>query len=243
MHEFKEIIMARMIGVLGGMGPLASVDFFHKVVSLTPASNDQEHIPMIIYSVPQIPDRTPAILGTGESPFPGMLEGLRALERAGVDAIAIPCNTAHFWLESLRKEALDGLHFIHIVEETVKVLISEKVVGANIGLLATVGTLKSGIYEQGLKAQGFNYLIPDENEQADLVMGGIKAVKAGDVPKGASLLSKAAHKLKARGAKRIIMGCTEIPIALANAEDLKDILLDPTKILAEACIAYSKSKN
>ncbi len=104
----------RILGVLGGMGPLATVDFLQKLIEETPASRDQDHIPVIAYSVPQIPDRPLAILGKGESPLPHMLEGIHTLKRAGAQAIAIACNTAHYWYDDLVLQG--GLPILHIAD-------------------------------------------------------------------------------------------------------------------------------
>ena len=104
----------RRLGVLGGMGPLATVDFLKKLIEETPATRDQDHIPAIAYSVPQIPDRPPAIVGNGDSPFPHMLAGIHTLRHAGATTIAIACNTAHFWYDDLLQQG--GVPILHIAD-------------------------------------------------------------------------------------------------------------------------------
>ena len=103
-----------VLGVLGGMGPLATVDFLQKLIEETPATRDQEHVPVVAYSVPQMPERPPAIVGNGESPLPHMLEGVLTLKRAGAKAVAIACNTAHFWYDDLVRDG--GLPILHIAD-------------------------------------------------------------------------------------------------------------------------------
>lgn len=132
-----------MLGVLGGMGPMATVDFMAKVVRHTPATCDQEHVEMIVSSSVNIPDRTAAILGTGPDPFPDMLDALRRLERAGARVIAIPCNTAHHWHARLQDET--EVPILHIVDAAVVMLERKDVTQGAIGLLATDGA--AGVYQ------------------------------------------------------------------------------------------------
>ncbi|HXF67998.1 MAG TPA: amino acid racemase, partial [Burkholderiales bacterium] len=136
--------MNRLLGVLGGMGPLATVDFMRKVIEATPARSDQEHLPLIVYSVPQVPDRTAAILQGGASPLPAMLRGIEVLGRAGAQALAIPCNTAHYWYDELVRQG--GLPILHIADAACAALERRGVRGAAVGLLATSGTLAAGFY-------------------------------------------------------------------------------------------------
>ncbi len=116
--------MKGLIGVLGGMGPAATVDLFNKFVSYTVANRDQEHIPLIISSIPDIPDRTEALLNHGESPLPLMTDYLKKLESAGAECIVIPCNTAHFWFSELKKVC--HVDMLSIVETTMKEVLATK---------------------------------------------------------------------------------------------------------------------
>ena len=140
--------MNGLIGVLGGMGPLATADFVKKVIEQTPASCDQEHVPLLVYSVPQIPDRQRALAGTGESPVPAMLEGLRVLKQAGAEYVAIPCNTAHCWYAELVQRS--GLDILHIADAVVESLATTCAEHGKVGLLATQGTLQAGFFQQRL---------------------------------------------------------------------------------------------
>lgn len=224
-----------MIGVLGGMGPLATVDFLRKLVERTPAARDQEHVPLVVYSVPQIPDRTASIMGSGESPLPAMRAGLHMLEDAGARAIAIPCNTAHHWYDALARECRVPL--LHIADCACAALGSGV---AKVGLLATSGTLAAGFYQQRLAKHGYHCLIPPQDEIDTWVMPGISLVKAGDVRGGGALLQQALAALFERGAQRVILACTEIPPALERvAAPQLPLCVDATAALADACIQWS----
>ena len=227
--------MKAMIGILGGMGPLATVDFLSKLVERTPASCDQDHVPVVVYSVPQIPERSASILHGGESPLPAMLAGIRTLERAGADAIAIACNTAHFWYDDLARECRVPL--LHIADSACAALGSDV---AKVGLLGTTGTLAAGFYQQRLAARGYTCLTSGDDEQARWVMPGIGLVKAGDLPAAGALLQQALASLFERGAQRVILACTEIPPALQRvaAPQLRRCI-DATAALADGCIEWS----
>jgi aspartate racemase len=227
--------MKTMIGILGGMGPLATVDFLNKLVERTPAGRDQDHVPVVVYSVPQIPDRTAAVLNGGESPLPAMRAGIRTLERAGARAIAIACNTAHFWYDDLARECRVPL--LHIADSACAALGSDI---ANVGLLGTNGTLAAGFYQQRLAARGYVCLTNKEEEQERWVMPGIDLVKAGDLPGAGALLQQALAALIERGAQRVILACTEIPPALEYvAAPQLHRCIDATAALADACIQWS----
>lgn len=223
-----------MLGVLGGMGPMATIDFMAKVIRHTPANCDQDHVDMIVCSFATIPDRTAAIMGYGSDPLPAMLDALRRLERAGARCIAIPCNTAHHWHARLQAET--RVPILHIVDAAADMLERRGVKRGAIGLLATDGTICSGVYQSRLAARGFQCLTPDAGEQAD-VRRAIRLVKAGMPGEAASILQGQAEALIARGCRQVAMACTEIPLALTGVEDsLQACLLDSTDALARACV-------
>lgn len=230
--------MHEIFGVLGGMGPLATADFLRKLTELTPAHNDQEHIPTIVYSVPQIPDRSSCIMGHGPSPLPALLEGARFLESNGAQAIAITCNTAHFWYDDL--VARIDVPIIHIADAVIERLVFDN--GGkepSVGLLATAGTIRTGVYQTRLARHGLSCLLSPEEDLEMLVMPGIAAVKAGDLDKAGTLLEKAARSLMSRGATAVVMACTEIPLALADASlELQPRLIDATAALAASCVRW-----
>ena len=222
-----------MLGILGGMGPMATVDFMSKIVRNTPASCDQDHIQMVVCSATDVPDRTEAILGQGRDPFPAMLNALRRLEHSGATRIAIPCNTAHHWHGALQAET--SVPIIHIVDAVADALAQQRTIPA-LGLLATDGTIHAGVYQQRLAERGYACVVPDAKAQAE-VMRAIRLVKAGHTDEAAGILGREAEALAARGCSQIAMACTEIPLALATLDqDVGAALLDPTELLAQACV-------
>jgi aspartate racemase len=223
-----------MLGVLGGMGPMATVDFMSKVIRNTPASCDQDHIEMIVCSATNVPDRTAAILDQGSDPLPAMLDALRRLEQSGATCIAIPCNTAHYWHEALQAETT--VPILHIVEAVADALAVQRTDRTMIGLLASDGAIRARVYQKHLAKRGYSCLTPDAEAQAE-IMQAIRLVKAGNVDEAATILRREAEVLTARGCWQVAMACTEIPLALATAgSDLKARLLDPTEVLAQACV-------
>jgi len=224
------------------MGPLATVDFMTKIIESTPASCDQEHIPMIVSCIPQIPDRTQAYKNQGISPLTEMIINAKRLVDAGAKVIAIACNTAHLWFEQLEKEI--PVPIIHIVDSAIEAIYKLGNPNPAVGLLATEATISSGLYvNRGnsiAQAQGkqLSWLMPTNAEILEWIMPAISSIKAGNLELGHDLLTKAANALKDRGATAIIMGCTEIPLVL-NFADSKIPLVDPTQSLATKVVEWS----
>lgn len=222
----------RRLGILGGMGPLATADFYAKLTRLTLAQSDQEHLSTVIASLPQIPDRTAAILGSGRSPLWAMKEALRVLECAQVERVAIPCNTAHFWFDALQSST--HLPLLHIVDAVAAALASRGLgPGSAVGLLATDGTLKAEIYQRRLYQLGYACVVPTPPRQQS-VMDAVRSVKAGRLDAAAAPLRTAASDLREAGCAAIVLACTELPLALPTSLD--DTLLDATEALALACL-------
>lgn len=229
--------MPRLIGVLGGMGPLATVDFLEKLIEETPARVDQDHVPVIVYGVPQIPPRVPAILGDGELPLPAMIKGLETLRRAGAEAIAIACNTAHYWFEPMQEAA--GVPILHIVDAC-RAEIPQG--AAPVGLMGTEAALSSRIYQDRLAADGFEFLLNPPDERRDWVLPAIAAVKQGRLEEAGRVAERAVASLVERGAARIILACTELPPALAAIRSPQlGHTIDPTRALARAAARWSLS--
>ncbi|MBL8266798.1 aspartate/glutamate racemase family protein [Steroidobacter sp.] len=225
----------RLIGVLGGMGPMATIDFMAKVVALTPATCDQAHMPLIVHQVPQIPDRTAAIMGGGDAPLAPMLAGLRRLARAGVELAVIPCNTAHHWHAQLSQ--LQELPLLHIAEAVRQELILSGAHDKKVALMATRGTHLAGVYSGRLGA-AFEPLMTGDEAVQNLVDASIAAVKGGDLAQGTRAALEAADRLFAAGAEVLILGCTELPVALANTA-IQDRCIDSTLALARLCVKES----
>ncbi|NJE48590.1 aspartate racemase [Thermococcus sp. 9N3] len=220
----------RVIGILGGMGPLATAELFRRIVEKTPAKKDQEHPRIIIYNNPKIPDRTAYILGRGEDPRPELINSARKLESWGADFIIMPCNTAHFFAEDIQKAI--RIPLVSMVEETAERV---KEMGLRkVGLLATDGTIKGLVYHRALLKRGIAIVTPDRTGQ-ELVMEGIyRGVKAGNVAYGRELLLRVAKKLEKR-VDGIIAGCTEVSVAL-KPDDLSVPLIDPMDVIAEKSV-------
>lgn len=226
----------KVIGVLGGMGPEATVDFYAKLIRLTPAKSDQEHLRVIIDSNPKVPDRTRAILYGGESPVPVLLEGAAALKRAGADFIVIPCVSAHFFLEELLSRS--PLPILSIFQATAQEIARAFPWATQVGLMGTTGTIRGGRFQAVLEGAGLQVLVPD-GEGQEKVMNAIYSVKDSQAlerrQKGEAFAKEAALGLVGRGAQLIVAGCTELPLVL-RAGELPVPLVDPLMALARAAI-------
>jgi aspartate racemase len=220
------------------MGPLASAQFMLRLTLLTPAERDQEHIPAVLWSDPRVPDRTAARLAGGEDPLPALLRGLRGLQAAGCGAVAIPCNTAHGWHAAM--QAATPLPLLHIVTATGDELERLGVGPGPIGVMGTAGTLAMGLYQQGLVGRGWDCLVPDPADMAALVTPAIEAVKANRVAAAYAPLAEAATRLMARGARAVVLGCTEIPLGMAAGPALPFPVADSIDALARAAIRWAR---
>lgn len=223
-----------VVGILGGMGPAATADFYLKLVQATPAASDQEHLQVLIWSDPTIPDRTEALLTHGADPTPALIAGAQLLQKSGAEMLAVPCNTAHAFLAAVQK-ALE-IPIIHMIEETANHVQQLKPHVKRVGLLSTTGTQKAGLYQAWLDQKGIQVLSPGEESQENLVMASIRRIKAGEP--GTTVKADfvaAARELIEAGAQAIIGGCTEVPAGLAP-EDISVPFIDPARILAESVV-------
>jgi aspartate racemase len=225
----------KVLGVLGGMGPLASAEFMRQLTLLTPAERDQDHVPAILWSDPRVPDRSAARLGGGEDPLPALVHGIRGLETAGCGAIVIPCNTAHGWFEGMR--AATRLPILHIVDAAAEDLRRQGVVAGPIGLMGTTGTLAMRLYQERL---GFECITPDPESQESLVMPAVGLVKANRVAGAYAPFAQVARGLRERGAAAVVLGCTEIPLGIAAGPALGFPVIDTIQALARAAIGWAK---
>jgi len=225
------------IGILGGMGPAATVDLYKKIISYTPAKCDQDHIRIFIDSNPQIPDRTNALNNGGNDPVPFMLDSAQKLENAQVDFIIIPCNTAHVFIPRFADKL--NIPVLSMIDVCVDYVLKKFPDIKKVGLLATSGTVSSNIYNNEFKKHGISVLTPQDDFQEKKVMTAIygdNGIKAGNTSgKSHDLLIEAAQQLENNGAKLILMACTEIPLAL-HPEDMAVPLLDPTDLLAQSAV-------
>jgi len=228
-----------VVGVLGGMGPLATIDFMRKVLDATPAARDQDHVPMIVSCLPQIPDRTAAFRGMGDSPLEAIVDCGRRLESAGADLIVMPCNTAHLWFDAVQARLQRPM--LHLVDAALRE--AQRLGGpqARLGLLATDATTASGLYinRHLPDATASAWLLPTAGEMLEQVMPGIDAVKAGRLEAGQALLTQAAQALSRRGADVLVLGCTEIPLVLDAAACGRPVV-DATAALAREVVARTR---
>ncbi|MFL9902087.1 amino acid racemase [Paraburkholderia fungorum] len=225
-----------LIGILGGMGPLATVDFMAKVVQLTDAACDQQHLPMLIANLPHVADRSRAILGDGEDCLDGLLDGIDLLNRNGVGLITVPCNSAHHWYAQMR--ARSAAPMLHIADAS---LAAVPATARRVAVLGTGGTLVSGFYQAALAARDIEPLVPDADMQ-QRIAACIHAVKAGALERAAGELAVVLDVLAAQGVRAAVMGCTEIPLAARLLPDPPLTLIDSSLELARATVSFAVAR-
>jgi aspartate racemase len=218
------------------MGPEATAHFFSLIIKHTAAAKDQDHLPVLIYNLPQIPARTPAILGQGPSPVLLLRKGVRTLARAGADFIVIPCVTAHAFLSEIRRTS--SVPVISLLDESLAGAKKLKPGLKRAGLLASAGTVRAGLFAKTFGRGGIEIITPTGKEQAQVMEAvfGHRGVKAGfTVGRPRRLVLEVARRLIRRGAEAIIAGCTEIPLVLGD-EDIPVPFIEPMRIAAQAAI-------
>ena len=223
----------KAIGIIGGMGPLATVDLFEKIVLHTRAACDQEHLRVYIDNNTSIPDRTEALRG-GADPVPELVFSARGLERQGAEVLIMPCNTAHNFYDAVQDAV--SVPVLHMIRLTAQALAGRKVKKA--GLLATDGTVWTGIYQRIFDGTGVELLLPDEEDQRALMDMIYQGVKAGRMDYGAEAARRAMESLLERGAETLILGCTELPLAV-EMYGLDFPVTDPTLELALGAIRFA----
>jgi aspartate racemase len=236
------IVGKKVLGILGGMGPDATCYFFQRVVRLTDAKSDSDHIEIVIHNNTKVPDRTRAILAGGESPVGELIRSAKLLERAGADMIAIPCITAHNFVDQVARETRTPI--LHAIRETVSYLRRSHPHVRRVGVLSTTGTFRSGIFQNVLSDSGFEPKALPLDMQEKYVMEAIYAsngIKAGYLEgESRNMLLHAANQLIAQGVDALIAGCTEIPLAIRQA-DFTLPFIDPMEVLAlrsiEECLS------
>lgn len=226
------------IGVFGGMGPSATVDFMDKLVRLTPALRDQDHLPVIVASLPHIADRSASILCQGPDPLPALLAGIDLFNHIGVGLVVITCNSAHHWYNQMA--ARSRAPIIHIAQACVAAVPLSP--SSRVAVLGTRGALQSGFYQEALHQQGIAFVVPDNETCQGHVDECIRLVKAGNVPDGTVAFELALATLSATGVSAVIMGCTELPIAARGARATPLYLIDSTLELARATVAFAIAK-
>ena len=228
----------RMLGVLGGMGPMAGAAFALRLAALTPVDRDQEHIPTLLLNDPRIPDRGAARLAGGEDPLPAMRAGIEFLNASGAELIAIPCNTAHLWYDELAQASQCPV--LHIIEAVAADLRRQGVTRGRIGLMGTAATLALGLYQRTLEQHGYECIVPQDDEVESLCMTSIRAVKANRLDDSLAPAVQCVQRLRARGADAVVLGCTELPLAIPHAvrPSLGVVTTDSIDALALAVIEH-----
>ncbi len=228
--------MNKTIGILGGMGPEASLHMYDLIIKRTEIQTDQDHIHVIINSFPQVPPRTDAILKTGPSPITFLVVGVQSLKRAGADFIAIPCITAHYFILEVKQQV--EFEFLSLLDESLYWAQNNVSELKTAGLIASTGTLISKLFHSTYAPAGIDIISPSVAEQ-DRVMNtifGKQGIKAGFIAENnKEAIVKIAQALIQRGAEAIIAGCTEVPLVLKD-EDIPIPLIEPMRITADACI-------
>lgn len=191
---------------------MASAVFMVRLTALTKAASDQHHVPTMLWSDPRIPDRPAGHAGTGADPFPWMLNGVRHMERAGAGAIAIPCNTAHLWYDQLA--ASTSLTVLHIVRSVIDDLQRNGIMRGRIGLLGTATTLSSGLYQRELEARGYECVLLDTGDLLRYCADAIRLVKVNQAEAALAPATQCVRLLCQCGVDAVVLGCTELPLAL-----------------------------
>ncbi|MCG8471027.1 MAG: amino acid racemase [Desulfobacterales bacterium] len=228
---------AKTLGIVGGMGPMATALLYEKVTALTSAEKDQDHLKILINSNPQIPDRTAHIVAGGEDPRAELIATSRHLETMGADFLIMPCNTAHYFYEDIVAQI--GIPFLHMINETAAHIKKAFENTTTVGILATQGTCQSGVYHKALEAQGMSPVTPDPEMQkhvTDLIYdikGGKKVTDKGFL--------EAVESLKSRGATCFILGCTELSVA-DKIFQFNGPFVDPLHVIATAAIRFAGGK-
>ena len=248
-HSVSQGMSQRILGVLGGMGPLASAQFMVRLTLLTQATRDQDHVPAVLWSDPTIPDRAPALLHLpgAADPLPAIRRAVHGLRQAGCGAVAMPCNTVHGWADEI---AAEGLPVLHIVDAVADELTRRLPPGATVGIVGTACTHAMRLYEARLEPRGWRCLVPSDTEIEQSVMPAIAAVKGNRIAQSREPIVAAVNGLIARGAAAVVLGCTELPIAIADGQGSRALaelsrvpLVDSIDALAISALEWAAGHN
>lgn len=223
--------MKKTIGIIGGMGPLATCDLFRKIIEITDACKDQDHVRVCIDSNTEIPDRTAAILHGGADPVPELIKSALRLQGMGADVLIMPCNTAHYFYHQVSRFA--EVPYLNMLEETADAIQKKGI--HKVGLLATDGTIQSGVYKAVFDKAGIEMVTPDDKGQACVMSLIYDGVKAGNYSIDTSGFLAAVEDLQCRGAEVMVLGCTELPCAM-DLFRFDFPAIDPTLVLASRAL-------
>jgi aspartate racemase len=228
----------KRLGILGGMGPAASAEYAVRLIQQTPAGRDQEHIPFVLWSDPTVPDRSTSLINRDDLPWEKLKRGIQGLKNADCDHIVIPCNTAHFWYDRLNQL---GVPITHIVGSVADELQALKIYSGTIGVIGTKATMSLGLYQNYLGALGWSCVTPGTHEMDNLVQPAIDLVKAGNINEAHAMLSKVIDQLIPWGVDAVVLGCTEIPLAVRETHYRNIPLINSIDSLVKAAIKEFKN--
>ncbi|MCG2572061.1 amino acid racemase [Acinetobacter sp. ME22] len=229
--------MNRAIGILGGMGPQATVDAMNKIIKHTPAHCDQDHIPVVTVSIPDIPDRTESILNHNDKPLEKMSEYLKILEKAHVGCIIIPCNTAHFWFDQLQQRT--AIKMISIIESAVNFVQAQNI--SEICILATSATISTQLYQTKFTQKSISCVVPSYDLQ-EKIMKSIYAYKSGNIKNSKIIMSEVIKEVNKNRKIKFLLACTEIPLILEdNILNSPENFIDATDLLIQTAINWYQS--
>jgi aspartate racemase len=226
-----------MLGILGGMGPLATVDLMQKIIRCTLAETDQDHIPVLALSDCKIPDRRAAILNeSGKVPLGQMICGVQLLEKAGARCIVIACGTAHYWLADLRLATSTPI--ISMIDAVCEALHRDFGTSRRVGVLATHAMISSGMYQDHLSLAGFEPIVLSAEKTYKTVESAIRQVKRGSIAAARQDLQTAIDEIFDHGVQVVVLACTELPIAFAPEQNVGRFFVDANAALAEAVVGW-----
>ena len=227
----------KRLGILGGMGPAASAEFYRRLVEQTTASCDQDHIPVVIWGDPTVPDRSTSLINRDDLPWEKLKQGILGLKNAGCDHIVIPCNTAHFWYDRMSKLGVPITHIAGSVAEELKAL---KIYSGTIGIIGTKATMSLGLYQHYLGGRGWSCITPSTYEMDMYVQPAIDLIKANNMEAAHDLLLKAIEGLMSYGVDAVVLGCTEIPLAVKETHYNNIPLINSIDSLVKQAIFTAK---
>ncbi len=230
--------MNRTLGIIGGMGPLATANLFNKIVLKTEAKSDQDHIHILIDNNIAIPDRTAYLVGDGDNPLEELVKSAKRLENMGADFLIMPCNTAHYFYQEIKD--VINIAFLNMIEETVMHIKEKYPTSKKVGLLATDGTVQSKIYDLYFNKENIEMINLEENSQKS-IMNIIYSVKAGKNQIPLEDIYSAIDELKGKGADVVILGCTELSV-VNEKHDLKGNIVDALNVITERAIQFAGKK-
>lgn len=225
----------KLLGILGGLGPLATVYFMDLIVKMTQAKKDQDHISMIVLNHAAIPDRTEFILdNTKPNPLPMMVDDAKKLQAAGADYVVMPCNTAHFFYEQIQKNI--DIPMLNIIEETVRYATEHNRNVKKLGILATKGTISAGAYQNMCEKFGIDWAVPSLNDEQSLMNIIYNQVKAGKKVNIDEFL-RIVENMKADGCDAVVLGCTELSVINKDFQLNRSDIIDSLEVLAVRSIS------